>query len=52
MTAGNGKRVVQLFGEFEIVAIGRTVELGVAAVDDEIGPRRVDMFADARKIIR
>ena len=41
---------MQFLGEFEIVAIGRPVEGEIAAVDDEIGTRRVDVLADAMKI--
>ena len=48
--AVDGKRCVQRFCEFEIVAAARTVEGDIAAVDDEIGTRRVDMLADAMEI--
>ena len=46
ITAGNRKRVMQRFGEFEIVAIGRTVEGEIAGIDDEIGALGIDGFAD------
>jgi hypothetical protein len=42
---------VQRAGKFEIVAIGRAVEGEVAAVDDEIRARRVDIFAHPMKIV-
>src|SRR4051812_39665785 len=42
---------VQFFGEFQIAAISWTVPRNIAAVDDEIRPRRVDMRADALKIL-
>jgi hypothetical protein len=31
--------------------MGRTVEGEVAAVDDEVGPSRIDVFADAMKVV-
>jgi hypothetical protein len=46
ITAGSGKRVMQRFGEFEIIAIGRDIEGDVAGVDDEIGALGIDVFAD------
>jgi hypothetical protein len=49
--AGSGKPVVQRFGKFEIVATGRAIEGEVAAVDDEIRTPRVDIFANAIKVI-
>ena len=51
VAAGRRKGGVQLAGEFEIVGIGRGIPGDVAAVDDEIGPRRVDVFAHPVKII-
>ena len=51
VAAGDGKGVVQRLREDEIVAAGRGVEGEIAAVDDEVRPRRVDVFADAMKII-
>jgi hypothetical protein len=42
---------VQFPGEFEIIRAARRVKGKIAAVDDEIGARRVDMRADAMKII-
>ena len=50
VTAGNRQRVVQRLGEGEIVRTGRGIEGEIAAVDDEIGTRRVDLLADAIKI--
>ncbi len=51
VTAGDGKRIVQLFGEFEIVPAGWSIEGEIAAVDDEIGARRVDVFAQPVKVV-
>ncbi len=45
------QRVVQLLGEHHVVAAARPVERDVAAVEHEIGPRRVDVLADAMKIV-
>jgi hypothetical protein len=42
---------VQRLGEFEIVAAGRSVEGEIAGVDNEVRARRVDMFAEALKIL-
>src|SRR5258705_13773783 len=42
---------MQRLGEFEIAAAGRAVEGEVAAVDDEVRPRPVDMRAHAIEII-
>jgi len=50
-TAGHRQCVVQLLGKFEIAAAIRPVEGDIAAVDDKIRARRVDMFADAVKIV-
>lgn len=50
VTAGDGQRVVQALGEFDIVAAGRPVERDVAGVDDEIRSINVDMFADALEV--
>jgi hypothetical protein len=49
--AGNWQLGVQRAGEFEIVALGRAVEGEIATVDDEIRTRRVDIFADAMKVV-
>ena len=51
MPARHLQRIVQLFREDEIVAAGRRVEGEVAAVDDEVGPCRIDMRGDAVKIV-
>ena len=51
VTAGDGKCIVQRFGEFEIVATGWSIEGEIAAVDDEIGARRVDVFAQPVKVV-
>src|ERR1700736_1425442 len=51
VAAGDRKRVVQRSGKFEIVAVGGTIEGEVAAIDHEIGPSGVDVFADALKIV-
>jgi hypothetical protein len=51
IAAFDRKRRVQGAGKCEIVAMGRGVACEVAAVDDEIGPRRVDVFADPVKIV-
>ena len=51
MTAGHGQRIVQLFRKFQVVGAGRRVEREVAAVDDKIGTRRVDVPADPMKIV-
>src|ERR1700720_2529583 len=45
VTAGSRNPIVQRFGEFEIIAIGRAVESEVTGVDDQIGTPRVDVFA-------
>jgi hypothetical protein len=49
--AVDGKRCMQRFCEFEIVAAGRRVEGEVAGVDDKVRPRRVDMLAHAMEIL-
>jgi hypothetical protein len=51
IAAGNRKRRVPRLGEFEVVAIGRTIEGEVTAVDDEIGSRGADIFAHPVKIV-
>jgi hypothetical protein len=51
-TPFDGKRSVQRMGKFEIVRIDWAVECEVAAVDDEIGACRIDIFAHALKIVR
>ena len=51
IAATDGQGAVQRVGKFEIVAIGRCVEGEVAAVDDKIGARRIDVVADTMKII-
>ena len=50
IAAGHRQRRVQRSREFEIVGAGRGVEGKVAAVDDEIGPPDVDIFAQAMEI--
>jgi hypothetical protein len=42
---------MHFFREFEIGSAGRSIEGDIAAVDHKIGPRRVDMLADAVKIV-
>ena len=51
IAAGDWKRFVQRFGECEVVWTGRRIERHVAAVDDEIGPLGIDMFAETVEII-
>ena len=38
-------------GEFEIVAMFKAVKAEIAAVDDEIGARGVDVFADPTEVL-
>ena len=51
IAARDRKRFVQRFGEFEVVRTGRRIERHVAAVDDEIGPLGIDMFAEPVEIL-
>jgi hypothetical protein len=51
IAAVDGQGAVQRVSEFQIVAAGRSVEGEVAAVDDKIRARRIDVIADAMKII-
>jgi len=51
VTAGDGKRIVQRSGEFEVVPVGRSIECEIAAVDDEIGALGVDIFAHPMKVV-
>src|ERR1700720_4843479 len=46
VTAGSRNPIVQRFGEFEIIAIGRAVEGDVTGGDDEIGARRVEILGN------
>jgi hypothetical protein len=39
---------VQLAGKFEIGRVGRRIPGEIAAVDDEIGPRRVNVVSWSR----
>jgi hypothetical protein len=45
IAAGDGQRIVQRLGEIEIAGTGQAVEGDVAAVDDEVGTARIDIFA-------
>ena len=45
------QRRVQDLCKIEIVAAARAVEADIAAVDDEIGPLAVDVFADPMKVV-
>ena len=42
---------LQAFRKFEIVASDRAIPRDIAAVDDEVGSRRGNMFADAMKVL-
>ena len=50
ITARHGQGVVQDPGKFQVVRLRRGVEGEVAAVDDEVGAGRVDIFADVLEI--
>ena len=51
VTAVHRQRGVQILRILEIAAVIRAVPRHVAAVDDEIRPRVVDVFADAVEIV-
>jgi len=51
VAAGDRQRGVQRPGKCEIVRARLRIEREIAGVDDEVGPCRVDVLADAMKIV-